>query len=559
MVPAFCTASCRAPSRPRTRAGHAVPDHARAQLGELVGGVAAREHVEHALELLARRARRRGRRPGPGPGARPRAAARRRGGDDLLGQDVQRQPGDAGLLDRALAHARDHGRALEQVAPVLGEDAPAAGGVDLVAGAADALDAPGHAARALDLDDQVDGAHVDAELQAAGGHQAGQAPGLELLLDQQALLAGQAAVVGAGHLLLGQLVEAQGEALGQAAVVDEDDRRAVGPHQLEDLRVHRRPDRAPGALGARQLDGVVADRRRRVGQLAHVLDRDPDLQVELLGAAGVDHRHRPRAGPRRPGRPGSGRSRTAGAAWPTGRSAGRRRPASRSSRSRLRARWAPRLVAATAWISSTMIEPGALEDRRAARGEEQVQALRGGDEDVRRLAEHPRTLGLGGVARADGDRERRQLDAPARRGVGQAVERGAQVALDVVVQRLERRDVQQPGAGLAAQPLLDQPVEAPEEGGQRLARAGGGQDQRVLAARDGRPALEPAAGVGAAKARSNQSATSGWNGAAAARAGAVVIEPVMVPPTPAAGPPGPSTTTRRRVPRARGGGAGPRG
>ena len=162
-------------------------------------------------------------------------------------------------------------------------------------GPADALDAAGDAARALDLDDQVDGAHVHPELQAAGGHQAGQAAGLELLLDEQALLAGQAAVVGAGHLLLGQLVEPQGQPLGQPPVVDEHDRGAVGPHQLQDLGVHRRPDRAPGPLGARELDGVVADRRGRVGQLAHVLHRHPHLEVEVLGPAGVDHRHRARA------------------------------------------------------------------------------------------------------------------------------------------------------------------------------------------------------------------------------------------------------------------------
>ena len=54
IVPAFATTSRCAPSRARTRAAQPVPGDARPQLGELVGGVAAGEHVEDALELRAR-------------------------------------------------------------------------------------------------------------------------------------------------------------------------------------------------------------------------------------------------------------------------------------------------------------------------------------------------------------------------------------------------------------------------------------------------------------------------------------------------------------------------
>jgi hypothetical protein len=129
-----------------------------------------------------------------------------------------------------------------------------------VAGAADALQAAGHGLRRLDLEDQVDRAHVDAELQRRRRHQARQLAGLELLLDHQALLAGERPVVGTGDLddrptgllvlLGGQLVEAQGEALRATARVDEDDRRAVLAHQFQDLRVHRRPDRLARRLRA---------------------------------------------------------------------------------------------------------------------------------------------------------------------------------------------------------------------------------------------------------------------------------------------------------------------
>ena len=56
-----------------------------------------------------------------------------------------------------------------------------------------------------------------------------------------------------------------------------------------------------------------------------------------------------------------------------------------------------------------------------------------------------------------------------------------------------------------------QPVERPEERGERLAAAGRGMDERVLAARDGRPAAAWAS-VGASKLARNQSRTAGENG-----------------------------------------------
>ena len=65
-------------------------------------------------------------------------------------------------------------------------------------------------------------------------------------------------------------------------------------------------------------------------------------------------------------------------------------------------------------------------------------------------------------------------------------ERRAQVALDVVVERLERRDVEHAQA-LAG--LRHEAVEEPQERRQRLAGAGRGAQQRVLARRDRRPAL----------------------------------------------------------------------
>ena len=84
---------------------------------------------------------------------------------------------------------------------------------------------------------------------AAGGDEGRESAGLELLLDLEALLAGDAAVVGADEVLAGQLVEALREALAEAAAVGEDDRALVAADQLEDARVDRRPDAASAGPG----------------------------------------------------------------------------------------------------------------------------------------------------------------------------------------------------------------------------------------------------------------------------------------------------------------------
>ena len=96
------------------------------------------------------------------------------------------------------------------------------------AGAADALQPARDRLRRLDLDHEVDGAHVDAELERRGGDEARDRAALQQLLDLDPLLTRERAVVRARNLFFsGQLVEAQREPLGEAAVVDEDDRRAV--------------------------------------------------------------------------------------------------------------------------------------------------------------------------------------------------------------------------------------------------------------------------------------------------------------------------------------------
>jgi hypothetical protein len=112
------------------------------------------------------------------------------------------------------------------------------------------LQAAGDARGALDLDDEIDGAHVDPELETARRHERGEPAGLELLLDLDALLAGDRAVVGADEILAREIIQAVSETLREAAAVGEDDRAPVGADQLEDARVDGRPDARPEVAAA---------------------------------------------------------------------------------------------------------------------------------------------------------------------------------------------------------------------------------------------------------------------------------------------------------------------
>ena len=336
-------------------------------------------------------------------------------GDDVLREDVERVARDLRLLDQPLPHALRDDRRLEQVGPELREDPPARDLAERVAGAADPLQAAGDRLRRLDLDHEVDGAHVDPELERRGRDEAWDAARLELLLDLRALLTREGAVVRTRNLLLRQLVQPQRQALGESAVVDEDDRRAVRPNQLHQGRVDRGPDRARLVPFLAALPG-----------LAHVLDGDDDLEVELLRHARVDELDR---------------ASTRDEAADLLERALRRReadPLRRLRRERLEPLDREREMGAALRAGDRV---HLVEDQRVdaaqqlacARGEQQEERLGRGDQDVRRLAEHRRALLLRGVARADGDAELRP----------EAGERAAQVPLDVVVERLERRDVEQ--------------------------------------------------------------------------------------------------------------------
>ena len=123
------------------------------------------------------------------------------------------------------------------------------------------------------------------------------------------------------------------------------------------------------------------------------------------------------------------------------------------------------------------------------RGQHQIDGLRGGDQDVRRLAQKAGTLRLRCVACADGDGGKVECFAALIGEVGDPGERCPKIAFDVDREGLERGDVDH-----AAAPVLwrdgikQQTVQAPEERSQSLPAAGRCKDQRPVAACDRRPA-----------------------------------------------------------------------
>ena len=358
----------------------------------------------------------------------------------------------------------------------------------LVAGAADALQAAGDRRRRLDLHDEIDGAHVDAELERRGGDERLDAAGLEQILDLAARLARQRAVMRAHQRLAGQLVERAGQPLGEPPAVDEEQRRLVRANQLEQPRVNRRPDRrrAPAAAppgrsaprparprramsstgtsmrssscflseastmvtGRNSRGACASSRTRRAARLRLPSSGD---RASALGALRPPCA-RLRRGSRARRRRGSAPLRRADAAWPRGRCAAAAAGRPRARAQRLQPLERQRQVrAALAGHERVDLVDDHRVDRRQplarVRREQQEQRLGRGDQDVgRRRA---------GTARARSPACRRcgwrspawSTATPARRGdVGDAGERRAQVALDVHGQRLERRDVEHAAA-----------------------------------------------------------------------------------------------------------------
>jgi hypothetical protein len=242
-----------------------------------------------------------------------------------------------------------------------------------------------------------------------------------------------------------QLVEPGGQALGEARRVAEDDRGAVGEHELAAcagrcsarccaLPLHPRWGRAAAS------DPRGGDSAHR----AHVFHGHHDLDLERLADAGVDDggpgvARRPRGRRSRRGTVGDLLERALRGREPD---ALRRPVGDGSSRSSVSIRWAPRLVVAIAWISSMITASTFTSVSRAARvsirySDSGVVMSRSGGRRTsagarRRLVSPVRIATVG----------RRERHAQPLGGEADAHERCPQVLLDVERQRPQRRDVE---------------------------------------------------------------------------------------------------------------------
>jgi hypothetical protein len=173
-------------------------------------------------------------------------------GDQLLAEDIEGIAGKAGGLDVAFVHGASDSGAGNEIGTVFGEENALADGVDVMAGATDALHPAGHGGRSFDLNNEIDGAHIDAELEGGGCAESFDLAGFQLLLDNGALVGGEGAVMGSRYRFTCEVVEGPGEALGYLAAVDEQDGGIALADELEKARVDGVPDRdAAGYLRSR--------------------------------------------------------------------------------------------------------------------------------------------------------------------------------------------------------------------------------------------------------------------------------------------------------------------
>ena len=265
---------------------HPVPDDPRLELGELVGRVARRRASRGRPRAPRASASRTAR-----PGARSRAARRRSTvhdghRDDLLGEDVERVARQDVVSIAPVVHApRRRPRTRAGRRGTSGRSRPCearrpGGRRGRPAGAR------ARRSSALDLDDEVDGAHVDAELEARRRDERGSRPALSpssisrrcsraiepwcaRTSSSPASSLSRWASRSARRRLLTKMIVLRCARMSS---------RIRGWIAGQMLVRFSPPDRAAGLLLERQ----------DLAEPGHVLDRHDDLELERLARAGVD-------------------------------------------------------------------------------------------------------------------------------------------------------------------------------------------------------------------------------------------------------------------------------
>ena len=164
----------------------ALPD-----LGEALVGLqrvaAGRDEIERGVEIGARQVRigRGGRHLGVELVGEERLAAG--GAEHVLRQHVERAGARRRRVLRVLGDGVERGAAFQHLEAVGRHQHAARGLVHAVVGAADALQQPRGALRRADIDDEIDVAPVDAEIERGGAHHRAQPAGRHRGLDLAAL------------------------------------------------------------------------------------------------------------------------------------------------------------------------------------------------------------------------------------------------------------------------------------------------------------------------------------------------------------------------------------
>ena len=143
--------------------------------------------------------------------------------------------------------------------------------------------------RRLDLNHQVDGSHVNPQLQRAGCHQRLDLARFQELFNLHPLRRGQRSVVRARNRLARKIVQRARQSLRYAPRIHEDQRRRAPANDLEQSGMNALPDRRPfQAIRCRSRFVGLAEPR-------HVLDRNLHAQLQGLPRARIHNRHRTEA------------------------------------------------------------------------------------------------------------------------------------------------------------------------------------------------------------------------------------------------------------------------
>ena len=369
-------------------------------------------------------------------------------GDDLLRQDVERRPGCTTRSRRPARTARTSAAHSTSSSRVVGKRRPCGPQPEGVAGAADALQEGRDAARRADLADEVDAADVDAQLQRGGGRPAPRSsPPLSRCSTRRRR---------SRERLPWWLATASSPRRSPRwwATRSESRRVLTKTSVVRWARDRARrggrrssPHCSPAATASRSVGGTSIGRSR-----SRWWPRSTIARQRARGAierAGADR--------------GSARSPRSAAASPRARCAAAARRGRRvdiattwSRRASDSARWLPRLSRARAWISSTIT----VRTWRSVSRLRAAVSIRYSDSGVvirmcGGVATHRLARSLRGVSPVRTPvADRRQRQAQLGGDLGDLRQRRLEVALDVVAERLQRRDVDDRGLVGRASPRL---------------------------------------------------------------------------------------------------------